>query len=142
MSICHPDRKHKALGFCRSCYDKQKYKPTGNTIGRPRTVISPGDNKRNYARTDNGKLTQKRADLKRRYKISYEEYTKLLERSNGKCELCGGAMIKEVIDHCHHTGHNRGLLHRGCNLYLGYYEKGVQGIVDTRCEEYLRRYGF
>jgi hypothetical protein len=47
-------------------------------------------------------------------------------------------MSLPVIDHCHITGRVRGLLHHACNVYLGAYEKEENGIIDSRCEDYLR----
>ena len=29
---------------------------------------------------------------------------------------------EDVLDHCHSTGHTRGVLHRGCNAMLGHIE--------------------
>jgi hypothetical protein len=40
----------------------------------------------------------------------------------GKCQLCKSALDNPVLDHCHKTGHVRGVLCRGCNAMLGHIE--------------------
>jgi hypothetical protein len=47
----------------------------------------------------------------------------MLKRQDGSCAICGiesGPEVRLVVDHCHETGHVRGLLCRHCNLILGY----------------------
>lgn len=48
----------------------------------------------------------------------------LLKKQSGKCALCGEKITpgEQVLDHCHTTGHCRGVLHRGCNAMLGHLE--------------------
>lgn len=46
---------------------------------------------------------------------------KLWNDQQHKCKLCGGLMKLDeaVLDHDHHYGHIRGVLHRWCNGVLG-----------------------
>lgn len=60
------------------------------------------------------------------YKISLETYQALLERSDGRCEICRkpqqGPRAKHLfIDHDHVTGEIRGLLCHHCNMGIGYF---------------------
>ena len=71
----------------------------------------------------------RKADLKNKYGMCFNEYTKILEGQKGKCAICKknethiNHVTKEIlnltVDHCHLTGVIRGLLCRNCNLMLG-----------------------
>ncbi len=50
----------------------------------------------------------------------------LLEQDN-KCRLCNQLIHDDaVLDHCHSTGLVRGVLHRGCNMFLGKIENNLK----------------
>jgi hypothetical protein len=73
-----------------------------------------------YWRGDNGRKEQ----LKKKYKISIQQYEEMLASQRGVCALCGSADRKSKyghfsIDHCHKTGRIRGLLCYRCNTILG-----------------------
>lgn len=63
---------------------------------------------------------------KRRYGISIEEYDALSIKQKGVCAICGGPPVKNrnslSVDHCHETGHIRGLLCGRCNTGLGMFK--------------------
>ena len=46
---------------------------------------------------------------------------KMLQAQEGLCLICGERILQgeDVLDHCHETGYNRGVLHRTCNVFLG-----------------------
>lgn len=50
------------------------------------------------------------------------------------CPLCKTVIKEEdaVLDHCHRTGQNRAVLHRGCNAALGKIEnaRNINGLAD------------
>lgn len=51
------------------------------------------------------------------------EYEFWLEQCCGQCEICGVSFsdqVKICIDHCHDSGHVRGLLCGKCNSMLGF----------------------
>lgn len=69
--------------------------------------------------------------LQRRFGISIEEYTDLLNRQNGVCAICGkretatlrGKPMNLAVDHDHGIGGKvRGLLCKACNGGLGIFE--------------------
>ncbi len=51
-----------------------------------------------------------------------------LSLQGGKCSLCGLDLdaSEAVADHCHKVGAFRGVLHRGCNAWLGKIENSVR----------------
>lgn len=67
-----------------------------------------------------------KADLQRKYKITYEEYINLLESQNFCCAICkssgtNNSRVKDrfFVDHDHKTKQVRGLLCSKCNQGLG-----------------------
>jgi len=66
---------------------------------------------------------------------------KQLEEQEGHCMLCGERIVEDdVLDHCHKTGHVRGVLHRGCNAMLGHIEnnRARHMMKDGRLFRFLR----
>ncbi len=67
--------------------------------------------------------------LRSKYKITLEEYDKLLEKQNGVCALCKKeenavekyykGIKRLAVDHCHDTNKIRGLLCSSCNIGIG-----------------------
>lgn len=64
------------------------------------------------------RISKKRAQLKFKYDLSYEDFLKLKEIQKDKCAIC--KIERElVVDHDHKTNIVRGLLCRQCNQALG-----------------------
>lgn len=86
------------------------------------------------------------ANFRLRYKISIDDYNKLLKKQNNVCALCKETetlydpKIKKqralAVDHCHTTGKIRGLLCRNCNVGLGCFKDNVD-LLD-KAKEYLK----
>lgn len=60
-----------------------------------------------------------------RYKLSVEEYDKMLEQQNHKCAVCSktpDGIRPLVIDHNHKTGKVRELLCYGCNRVMAAFD--------------------
>ena len=63
--------------------------------------------------------------LRAKYGIGIDEYDRLLAAQGGRCAICKSPDPRNrwgvfVVDHCHATKRNRGLLCGPCNLMLGY----------------------
>lgn len=60
----------------------------------------------------------------------------------GLCTLCGKQLPRELSkcawDHDHSTGKGRDLLHKGCNVFLGFIERNPERLhrVHQYCEKY------
>ena len=75
---------------------------------------------------------------RRKFGLSDEEYTTLIERSQGLCEVCNNPMgNKRCIDHDHNTGEIRGVLCNNCNTALGLVGDNVTTL--TKLIQYLER---
>lgn len=59
--------------------------------------------------------------LRKKYKITVEEYERMLVAQNGVCAICEKQPSKRRlhVDHCHKTGRVRGLLCSNCNTAIG-----------------------
>lgn len=78
-----------------------------------------------------------------------ETREEFLLRQRNRCALCGTPVgcNHAVLDHDHHTGAIRGVLHRGCNSLLGKLENnaaryGVKdiGVFSNGVAQYLREH--
>jgi hypothetical protein len=85
-------------------------------------------------------------NLNRRFKITGDDYSKLLTAQGGGCAICkcaethtykSGKLKELAVDHCHDTGTVRGLLCANCNRALGYFQDDLERI--TRAIDYLRK---
>ena len=66
--------------------------------------------------------------IKKRYGITIEEVTQLLNKQSNKCAICGNVFVNRKrthIDHCHNTGKIRGMLCEGCNIGLGGFKDNI-----------------
>lgn len=62
--------------------------------------------------------------IRRKYKMTLEQYDKMFKEQNGVCAICGGSQFTNrlSVDHNHETGEVRGLLCSTCNPKLGIVE--------------------
>ena len=104
-------------------------------------------NRRKWATDPALRAEVQRANLLRRFGMSWLEYQFRLVLQNGACAICKkrpkGLLC---VDHCHVTGKVRGLLCNKCNSALGFYDddpKRVQAGADylTAFYESLKRTG-
>ena len=73
-------------------------------------------------------------------RLTREEYDAMLSSQGGNCALGRKSFSKDntpVLDHCHLTDKNRGLLHSACNLGIGHFKDDPETCVLAA--EYLRR---
>lgn len=96
---------------------------------------------------ENKRRQQREYTLKTRFKMSLEEYERILKTQNYSCAICKFKPEGEdryrrgknlAVDHNHITNKNRGLLCDKCNRGLGHFndnEELLQNAID-----YLKRY--
>lgn len=111
------DGRTSDCGDCRREYNLARYhreKETGN----------PERNaKRRKAKS------YRSYSLRKRYGMTVEDYEALAESQEYLCAICGkperqtdpryGTVLDLAVDHCHETGHIRGLLCSACNTAIG-----------------------
>lgn len=107
----HFEKNRKICNRCRG--DLQKYRanfPEENAR-RTRDWIKQNPEK--------ARETQRRANLKRTYGITVEQYDELLEKQNHACAVCKRPTSdfprRLAVDHNHKEGFIRGLLCTNCN---------------------------
>lgn len=89
---------------------------------------------REYRGTDNRIM---RTDLRKRHNLTLEEFEKLKELQDNKCDICKNMFIKTpAVDHNHITGNIRGLLCSNCNTGIGLLKDSVE--ILTSAIGYLR----
>jgi hypothetical protein len=67
-------------------------------------------------------IAKRERDLRVRYGISSDDYTRMLAVQGGGCAICGqrcATGMRLAVDHDHSSGKTRGLLCAACNLALG-----------------------
>jgi len=72
------------------------------------------------------KLHRLKCSLKKRYKLTLDQYNEMYRKQESKCGICGiheNQITKKLnIDHDHRTGKSRELLCQKCNIALSYFE--------------------
>ena len=72
------------------------------------------------------KLHRLKCSLKKRYKLTLDQYNEMYSKQKSKCGICGiheSKITKKLnIDHNHRTGKARELLCHKCNVALSYFE--------------------
>ena len=89
-----------------------------------------------HKKTPAGQISDKGWRLKKRYKISKEEWLALFTAQGGICAICITNPIKHT-DHCHYTGTVRGLLCHKCNVGIGLFRDDP--ALLARAIAYLKR---
>lgn len=81
---------------------------------------------------------KRKADLKRFYGITPEQYEELNTKQCGKCAICGSTESNNsrvskrlFVDHCHTTGAIRGLLCSNCNHALGQFKDSTTLLANA-----------
>ena len=77
----------------------------------------------------------------RSYGVTKEGYEQMFEDQDGKCAICKrgesaranltGKVRALAVDHCHLTGHVRGLLCRTCNLGIGHFDDNLEFLKEA-----------
>jgi Recombination endonuclease VII len=94
-----------------------------------------------YFKTEKFKRAKLNDSLKYKYGITLEEKEKLFHKQHGLCPICFLALPSFLsgnccVDHDHETLRVRGLVHKACNLWIGFVEKHGQVVFD-RIKNYL-----
>lgn len=72
-----------------------------------------------------------RSYLKRRYGITFDQWTEMLIAQSGRCAICLDPMVDPHVDHDHSTGSVRGLLCTNCNTGLGKFKDSPDRLASA-----------
>lgn len=100
---------------CKSAFAKAWYKANKDRLGP----------KKSYP------ITQRRAQLRRKYGITLEQHDQMVIAQGGRCAICrtndpGNTSGTWPVDHCHTTGKVRALLCNACNAMLGHSKDSIE----------------
>lgn len=86
-------------------------------------------------------IRKTKAFLKKKYKITYDQYLELLKHQKNRCGVCGSLdhynkrtgnlLLTFFIDHDHNTGKVRGLLCSPCNHALGLFKDNIKSLKNA-----------
>jgi len=119
--------------YCKKCHNQmQRDKYLSDPMAKVKRQIRAG------RRKEKDPLVQRRAELKRLYGITLEEYVEIFSKQNGVCAIC----LEECktrkslsVDHNHSTGKVRGLLCNRCNRAIGMLNDNTDTI--ERAKKYI-----
>lgn len=159
--ICAHDLQVHETDTCESCKYKSKVRNRKQTEKRKKEGLCYRCNKhigrygicQDCSSRDSSKLRRYsyNRNLKKNFGITIEDYERMYNSQNGRCAICerplgragdcgekhrDGSVL--CVDHCHQTGHIRGLLCTDCNLGLGHFEK--TGARISNIAKYLGLY--
>ena len=96
---------------------------------------------------ESAQRSSRRNNLYTKYRMSIEDYEKMLADQQGKCACCGATennalyglnrSLNFAVDHCHTTSKVRGLLCNQCNRAIGMLGDTPEAIL--KAYEYLKR---
>ena len=72
----------------------------------------------------------RRSHLRRRYGLTTDQFTEMLEAQEYKCAICHDETFL-CIDHDHKTGEVRGLLCHPCNLAIGKLKDSIPNLENA-----------
>ena len=135
--LCHPDKKLGGHGLCIACYTKKKRHENPEYYQR---VLA--QRRRIHHNKENVKVNRKKEFIRRKYKLEYETYLKMIENQNNLCYICNSPPKDPIlsplhIDHCHTTGKIRGLLCGKCNKGIGMFNDNIN--LFEKVIEYLKK---
>lgn len=73
-----------------------------------------------------------------KYGLTVSQFNDMMIGCHGRCEICNIPLLPPVVDHCHETGVNRGLLCHACNRAIG--QLGDSSIRCASAAAYLEKH--
>lgn len=143
---------YKQRSSGRHAINQQKYHTTAKyrkwyreyyKRNRDRILNSKGrrEKQRAFRRSKHGRRLAANNELIRHYGITIEDKERMWREQEGLCGVCFKPLpevSKCHTDHNHETNKVRSLVHRHCNLFIGYVEKFPELLLKIKI--YLRRH--
>jgi len=131
-SRCKQKEKRPKHAWCRDCCTEYMRAWRDKPGNRKRL----SERQRKYVQSPDRKLQERARGLWRKYKLTLEEYEKMLDDQEGCCAICGtdknergGRDRPLAVDHCHVSGRVRSLLCDRCNSILGYADDSADRLL-------------
>jgi hypothetical protein len=89
---------------------------------------------RAYVKKDYVKHAHRKTMLMRTFGLSLDQYDSIYTKQVGLCPICRLPLpdgYAAAVDHDHHTGKVRGLLHTACNSALGFLNDDIQRLRNA-----------
>ena len=122
VSDFYTRKKYGYASQCKSCHKEGSRKAFHKRREENPEWYRTHLDRTNSWKRENRKTYGRKADLKKNYGITIEEYETLLDNQNGVCYICQNECPsgrRLAVDHCHETDKIRGLLCCKCNTGLG-----------------------
>ena len=124
------DSYHVGYGKCRACIRSEARKNLAeNYPDKLREFNKKDYQSRKKSLGEEGMIKRATKERARVYKMTVEQYEKMVTDQDNKCKICNraetrmssvpGKICRLVVDHCHDTDQVRALLCHKCNLMLG-----------------------
>lgn len=143
IASCHPERRHKAKGLCSTCYNQwhKASNPKANDAYNSRYRAERRELLKDKEKTRREKNPETFRDYwyKKKYGMTRKDVVDMLDSQGNACAVCRCGITEDSkhVDHCHVTGHVRGLLCAGCNTAIGKLGDNVEGL--KRALSYLEK---
>lgn len=139
--------KYDKSGFtyrCSKCRNLASYE--WNRLNKEKVKaanLKNQDKRKAFYNSPEGIISSRKAHLKRNFGLTLEDYEKMSEEQNHKCQICGrGEMNYKnkvlCVDHNHTTGKIRGLLCGLCNSGLGKFLENKELLLNAI--KYINKY--
>ena len=139
--------KYNSTGFvykCKVCRAKAHKEWSLKNPEKVKEINAKNKEKRKqFYNSPDGILSSRKAHLKRKYKITLDEFNEMLKKQKGKCAICGGTETHDkhkvmAVDHCHKSGKIRALLCFKCNSGLGHFGDNIENL--KKAIKYLKKH--
>lgn len=115
--------------YCRICHNKmQRDKYNSDPMAKVKRQLRAG------RRKEKNPEAQRRAELKRLYGITLEDYVEMFVKQKEVCAICSQKCPTKKslsVDHDHNTGKVRGLLCNRCNRALGMFQDNPELLIKA-----------
>lgn len=91
-------------------------------------------NNKIYHQVNKEKITIRKRNERylRLYGITASEYDSIFQQQDCKCIICKVSDSVFHLDHCHNTGHIRGILCENCNRGLGMFKDNINFLKEAQ----------
>jgi len=127
--------KVEVVGYNPEVYqaNKEKFAAKSKAWREANPERAKENRRRNYELNKESNLQySKEYNLKKKFKLTLDEYQVLLNSQNNVCAICGNICTRSLaVDHNHNTGKVRGLLCNNCNRGLGHFKDNLENLKQA-----------